>query len=54
MKTDERQRIQIGFHFASLIANSDNATEEEKAIYLNMINYANKFHRTDVERLDTL
>ena len=53
MKTDERIRIQIAFHFASLIANADQetVTDEEKTIYASMLSYVNKFHRTDVERL---
>ena len=51
MKTDERQRIQIAFHFASLIAYCENATEEEKKIYNELLPYVNRFHREDVYRL---
>jgi uncharacterized protein YjbI with pentapeptide repeats len=50
-KSDMRIRTQIAFHFASLIKNSLNATDEEKEIYSKMLDYVNKFHRTDVERL---
>jgi hypothetical protein len=53
-KSDEKQRIQIAFHFASLIKNCENATEEEKEIYKNILPYVNKFHRVDVERLTEL
>ena len=51
MKTDEKQRIQIAFHFASLIAHCENATDEEKKIYEDINSYVNRFHRTDVGRL---
>jgi hypothetical protein len=51
MKTDEKQRIQIAFHFASLIAHCENATDEEKKIYADISSYVNRFHRTDVDRL---
>ena len=51
MKTDEKQRIQIAFHFASLIAHCENATDEEKKIYEDINSYVNRFHRTDVDRL---
>jgi hypothetical protein len=50
-ESDLRIRTQIAFHFASLIKNSINATDEEKEIYSKMLDYVNKFHRTDVERL---
>ena len=53
-KSDEKQRVQIAFHFASLIANCENATDEEKEIYKNILPYVNKFHRTDVKRLTEL
>jgi hypothetical protein len=51
MKTDVRLRVQIAFHFLSLIKNSDNSTDEEKKIFEQMKDYANRFHRNDVERL---
>ena len=51
-KSDEKQRIQIAFHWASLVAYSDNATDEEKQLYTLMFTYMNKFHRDDVERLN--
>lgn len=54
MKTDERQRIQIAYHFISLIKYGFDVTEEEKKIYEYVRNYANKFHRGDVERLPSL
>jgi uncharacterized protein YjbI with pentapeptide repeats len=53
-KFDLKLRTQIGFHFASLIANCTDITEEEKEIYTKMLNYVNKFHRTDVARLKPL
>ena len=53
-KFDLKLRIQVGFHFASLIANCEDVTEEEKEIYNKMLEYVNKFHRTDVKRLEQL
>ena len=50
-KFDIKLRVQIGFHFASLIKNGIDVTEEEKQIYNSILEYVNKFHRTDVERL---
>ena len=50
-KFDLKLRIQVGFHFASLIANGEEVTEEEKKIYNKMLKYVNKFHRNEVERL---
>ena len=53
-KFDLKLRIQIGFHFASLIANCEDVTDEEKQIYNSMLEYVNKFHRSDVERLKSI
>jgi uncharacterized protein YjbI with pentapeptide repeats len=53
-KTDERQRIQLAFHFLSWIANAENKTPEEIKIYNKMLSYANRFHREDVERLEKI
>ena len=50
-KTTEKQRIQLCFHFLSWIANADDATDEEKAMFEFCKEYANRFHRTDVGRL---
>ena len=50
-KTDTKLRIQLAFHFASLIKNSDNATDEEEKIFDFIKDYVNKFHRNEVERL---
>lgn len=50
-KSDLRIRTQIGFHFASLIKNSDNATDEEKNLLEALKPYVNKIHRKDVELL---
>ena len=50
-KFDLKLRVQIGFHFASLIKNGIDITDEEKQIYNSILEYVNKFHRTDVERL---
>jgi hypothetical protein len=33
------------------MAHAESITDEEKAIYNFALDYANKFHRTDVERL---
>ena len=54
MKTDSRLRVQVAFHFASLIANCENATDEEKKIYNDILDYVNKFHRKDVDRLQPI
>jgi hypothetical protein len=51
MKTSKKLRVQIAFHFLSLIKCGVDTTEEEKEIYENLKKYANEFHRTDVERL---
>jgi hypothetical protein len=55
-KSDLRIRTQIAFHFASLIANAEteSVTEDEKKIYSDILEYVNKFHRTDVEKLKPL
>ena len=50
-KTDEKQRIQLMFHALSWMAHAESITDEEKAIYNFALDYANKFHRDDVERL---
>jgi uncharacterized protein YjbI with pentapeptide repeats len=49
-KTDERQRIQLTHHLLSWIHYSDNATDFEKSLFEFAKEYANKFHRTDVEK----
>ena len=49
-KTDERLRVQLCYHFLSWIKHADNATEQEKEIFEFCKEYANKFHRTDVEK----
>jgi len=55
-KSDLRIRTQMAFHFASLIANADqeNVTDVERKIYSTMLEYVNRFHRTDVAKLPTL
>jgi len=53
-KTDEKQRTQLCFHFLSWIKNSENATDFEKELYSFALDYANKFHRADVERLEEM
>ena len=50
-KFDIKLRVQIGFHFASLIKNGTDITDEEKQIYNSILEYVNKFHCTDDERL---
>ena len=49
-KTDERQRVQLTHHLLSWIHYSDNATDFEKSLFEFSKEYANKFHRTDVEK----
>ena len=51
-KTDEKQRIQLTHHLLSWIKYSENATEFEKQLFEFAKDYANKFHRTDVEKFD--
>ena len=53
-KTDKKQRIQLFFHAASLIANANNRTEQEVKIYNNILDYVNRFHRDDVDKLKQL
>ena len=53
-KFDLKLRVQIGFHFASLIQNGIDVTDEEKQIYNSILEYVNKFHRTDVKRLEPI
>ena len=53
-KFDLKLRVQVGFHFASLIKNGIDITDEEKQIYNSILEYVNKFHRTDVERLKSI
>jgi len=50
-KTNEKQRIQLMFHALSWMAYAESITDEEKAIYNLALDYANKFHRSDVGRL---
>ena len=51
MQTDQMFRKQIAYHFASLIKHGLDVTDEEKAIFEYIKDYANGFHRTDVEEL---
>ena len=50
MKTDKRIRVQVAFHFLSLIKYGIDVTDEEKVIFEKLKGYANNFHRTDVEK----
>ena len=54
MITDEKQRTQIMYHWASLVISGKDATQEERDIYNTITNYANKMHREDVERLQPI
>jgi len=54
VKTDERLRIQLAYHFCDTIRSADNTTEEERKIYNFMLDYVNRFHRTDVDRLEKI
>ncbi len=53
-KTSEKQRIQLMFHALSWIAHAEDRTEEEKTLYNACVEYANRFHRKDVDRLKKL
>ena len=52
MKTDRRIRVQIAFHFLSLIKHGISVSRDERKIYKYLKKYANEFHREDVDRLD--
>ena len=54
IKTTKRLRVQLAFHFLSLIRNGAEVTDEEKEIYEHLRAYANEFHRTDVKKLEKL
>jgi len=49
--TDEKQRTQLMFHTLSLFKHAKELSDEERAIFDFCKDYANKFHREDVERL---
>jgi len=49
-KTDEKQRVQLAHHLLSWMKYAENLTDEEKTIFEFCKNYANKFHRTEIER----
>jgi uncharacterized protein YjbI with pentapeptide repeats len=51
IKSNKRLRVQMCFHFLSLIKNGLEVTDEEKQIFENLKKYANDFHRTDVPKL---
>lgn len=53
-KTDRRQRVQLGFHFLSWIASAEKIDDDEKEIYNFCLKYVNKFHRSDVPRLEVI
>ena len=50
-RTDRRLRVQLCFHFLSWIKNAGNADADELEILEKLRNYANEFHKQDVERL---
>ena len=50
IKTDKRLRVQLCFHFLSLIKYGIEVTDEERKIFEDLKAYANQFHRIDVER----
>ena len=54
--TSKRLRVQLCFHWLTLIENQQYRTEEEKELYNACLKYANKFHRIvkDVEPLKPL
>ena len=49
--SDEKLRIQLAFHWASLVLTSKDASKEELKYVKAMLKYLNKFHRNDVARL---
>jgi len=53
-KTDRRQRVQLGFHFLSWIANAEEIDDDEREIYNFCLKYVNEFHRSDVPKLEVL
>jgi len=53
-KTDQRQRIQLLFHWAQWVINSDNATKKELKCVNRMLKYLNQFHRGDVDRIEKI
>ena len=50
-KTDRRLRVQLAFHFLSLIKHGEDVGDDERHIFENLKQYANEFHRSDVEKL---
>lgn len=50
--TDERLRIQLCNHLLQWIKNGKNVTEKEREIFEFCKDYANKFHRNDVEKFE--
>ena len=49
-KTDRRQRVQLAHHLLSWMKYADNLNEDEKQIFEQLKQYANEFHRNDVEK----
>ena len=50
-KTDRKLRVQLCYHLASWMKNADNLDEDEKKILAELKDYANEFHREEVERI---
>ena len=51
VKTDRRLRVQLAYHLASLIVNSDELEEDEKQLLEILKPFANQIHRKDVPRI---
>ena len=49
-KTDRRQRVQLAHHLLSWMKYADNLNKDEKQIFEQLKQYANEFHRNDVEK----
>ena len=49
-KTDRRQRVQLAHHLLSWMKYADNLSDDEKQIFDQLKQYANEFHRQDVEK----
>ena len=50
-KSDRKIRVQLAFHFLSLIKHDKDACKDEKEILKSLVDYANEFHVKSVGRL---
>ena len=49
-KTDRRQRVQLAHHLLSWMKYAESLNDDEKQIFEQLKQYANEFHRNDVEK----